>query len=621
MTRPHLHLLSLFFVLLLTPGYALPLSASRADTLAGDRATEALLAAQYFRNGDYERAVVLYESLFAHEPLPVIYGNYLACLLALDEMRRAERVVRTMMRRHPGDPRYVVDLGWVHALAGNQRQSRRQFDRLIRDVPPEKEAVVALARAFEERELYERALETYLLGRRQMGDRPALHLYLASLHATMGNHRAMMTEYIAYLEYHPEDREKIKGVLQDELAADTGFNRSDALREVLLSRSRQYPDNALFPEMLLWLSLQQLDFPLALTQARALDRRFRQQGELILDVARLSASHGSFAVAARAYRELMDRGEESPFYMEALTGFLDARFQEAISSIHDRQEHLLELEQEFQQAIDRLGVNPTTVRLLRNLARLQAFYLDKVDGAVELLQRTLDIPGVHRRVRAESQTELADILVLRGEVWDALLLYAEVDRMFRDDPLGHEARYKNARLSYYIGEFDWAKAQLDVLKAATHRLIANNAMRLSLRIQDHIGLDGDTRALQMYARAELLRFMNRPDQALLVLDSIAQAFPTHDINDEVLYARAEIMLERGSYDTADSLLARIVSAYGRGLLAADALFLRAELHEKVFGDPDRAMQLYQQLMSTYPGSLHVMTARQRFRALRGDLIN
>jgi len=50
-------------------------------------------------------------------------------------------------------------------------------------------------------------------------------------------------------------------------------------------------------------------------------------------------------------------------------------------------------------------------------------------------------------------------------VWEATLLYSQVDKDFKNDPIGHQASLKNAQLSFYIGEFDWAKAQLDVLKS------------------------------------------------------------------------------------------------------------------------------------------------------------
>jgi len=36
---------------------------------------------------------------------------------------------------------------------------------------------------------------------------------------------------------------------------------------------------------------------------------------------------------------------------------------------------------------------------------------------------------------------------------------------------------------------------------------------------------------------------------------------------------------------------------------------------------EKAMQLYQDLLVKYPGSLYTVEARKRFRSLRGDVVN
>lgn len=105
------------------------------------------------------------------------------------------------------------------------------------------------------------------------------------------------------------------------------------------------------------------------------------------------------------------------------------------------------------------------------------------------------------------------------------------------------------------------------------------------------------------------------------LDSISERFPGHQINDDVLFARAEIMQYQGEYASADSLLALVVERHPYGLLADEALFRRADMHHHYFKQHDKAMALYQQLMMDYPGSIHTITARNRFRILRGDMVN
>ncbi len=88
------------------------------------------------------------------------------------------------------------------------------------------------------------------------------------------------------------------------------------------------------------------------------------------------------------------------------------------------------------------------------------------------------------------------------------------------DPLGQDAKLRNARLAYYKGEFEWAQTQLDILKTATTQNISNDALELSLVIQDNTGLDSTEDALIQYASADLLLFQNRIDACFARLDSI-----------------------------------------------------------------------------------------------------
>lgn len=591
------------------------LSAVLADS------TDEMLANQYFRDGQYEQALALYEEIFQENRSPVIYNNYLESLLRTESFRRAERLINQLIDKHPGEIRYQVDLAYVYGRAGNARRERRHMDALINDLQANQRQVIDLALAFEVRGYIDRALETYLRGRELLSEDQPLHLRIAEIHERKGNYNAMMQEYLDYMDKHPGDAERVRGMLQDALSNDPGHERNDALRRLLLSRTQREPDNIMYGEMLLWLSIQQQDFRIALMQARALDRRLQQEGKQVLEVAELSVRNRNYPIAREAYQYILNLGTENRNYMNALVGYLNVRFLSVTEDYDFEIEDLIDIEQEYIRAIEEIGIRANTVQLVRNLANLQAFYLGKTDEAIELLQNIIDMRGISNRVKGACQVELADILLYTGEVWDATLLYAQVDRMFRDDPLAHEAKFKNARLSYFIGEFDWAKAQLDILKAGTSRLIANDAMRLSLRIQDNIAQDGNTEPLKMFASAEQHIFMNRFDEAIEILDAIAMRFPGHQINDDILFAHAEIMYQTNNYVAADSLLAQIIKTYPQGVLADEALFRRAEMQQHYFQQNDLAMSLYQDLMLNYPGSVHVITARNRFRTLRGDVIN
>jgi len=80
------------------------------------------------------------------------------------------------------------------------------------------------------------------------------------------------------------------------------------------------------------------------------------------------------------------------------------------------------------------------------------------------------------------------------------------------------------------------------------------------------------------------------------------------------------MIKHGRFAEADSLLQRLANYYPYEILADDALFLRAEIQERQFNNIELAMELYQEILMNYPGSLFAVEARKRFRILRNDNI-
>ena len=96
------------------------------------------------------------------------------------------------------------------------------------------------------------------------------------------------------------------------------------------------------------------------------------------------------------------------------------------------------------------------------------------------------------------------------------MYYSQVEKDFKHEVIGQEAKFKKIKIDYYTGKFNWAQAQLNILKQSTSKLIANNAMELSLLISDNLNLDTTQLTLQIYANAELLIFQNKYNFGILL---------------------------------------------------------------------------------------------------------
>jgi tetratricopeptide (TPR) repeat protein len=258
---------------------------------------------------------------------------------------------------------------------------------------------------------------------------------------------------------------------------------------------------------------------------------------------------------------------------------------------------------------------------MKELAHIRAFHLRKTTDAISLLQEAVSLPGLQPKVQAVCKLELGDVQVFEGNVWEASLLFSQVELDFKDDILGNDAKFRNARISYFTGDFEWAQGQLDALKASTSKLISNDAIDLSLLITDNFNMDTTTAPMMMFARADLLAYQNRYDECMITLDSILTEYPAHTLTDEIKMLKASIYMDQGKYDLAKELYLNIVDLHFTDITADDALFKLAEMHEYIYRDPAQAMALYERLISEFPGSLYVVEARKHFRALRGDELN
>lgn len=598
--------LPLFFLLFLTfSGISQP-------------ATDQQLGLQFYNDHEYQKAVEVFERLYKNKPDHFTYTYYMQCLLELGETEEAAKLVKQQMKRYPEDAKYKIDQGYV-LMRGNQGQKAlKLFDELIRDLKPEQRSILEMANAFTMRREYDYAVKAYMKGRQLLSPAYTFGFELAQLYELQGQFDKMVDEYITLMEQNPTFADQVQTRLQNSLMNDPENLKTDALRKALVINVQKNPDNITLTEMLVWLSLQLKDFESALIQARALDRRLDENGSRVFALGQLSVASGNYKVAADAFNYVMSRSDDPALRTIAEVELLRSEYELATNNYPVDQVKINEVAARHTAAINRNNSNPLTYPLVRNLAHIEAFYLNNSAKAVTLLEDLISKTSQDRQLQAQCKLELADIMLFSGEPWEATLLYSQVDKAFKNDPLGHEARFRNARLSFYIGEFEWARAQLDVLKAATSKLIANDAMQMSLLISDNIEADSITLALASYARADLLLFRNRPDQALAVLDSVMLAFPGHSITDNVLMKKAEIRMKQGDFAAAEALWKELLEQYPDDILADDALYSLASLYDIHLRDTEKAKEAYQKLMLEYPGSLYVVEARKRYRTLRGD---
>jgi outer membrane protein assembly factor BamD (BamD/ComL family) len=389
------------------------------------------------------------------------------------------------------------------------------------------------------------------------------------------------------------------------------------LQTALLKKIQKDPQTEIYTDLLVWQYIQQQEYEMALRQLIAQDKRTKGDGLNLYMTASTFLANRAYAAAIKAYEYLLTKGPDSEYYLQAKVELVNAKYELAISGKYDMLS-LQTLAQEYQDILNQYGKNGQGFTALRKLAYLQAYYLKDLKKAEATLEDGLKVQGVNALDLGQLKMDLGDVYILTKQPWEAILVYEQVSKQFENQAIGNEARYRSARLSFYQGNFDFAKSQADVLKASTTQLIANDAINLSLLISDNLQSKNDSLALQMYADAEMLQFMNNSQQALAKLDSIGIAYPNNSLTDDILMAKAKIYIKTADLNNAVLLLKSLITTQHESIWTDDALFTLADLYEKKLNNIEEAKKLYQQLMNDFPGSMFNAEARKRFRNIRGD---
>ena len=600
--------------------FALCLVLLQKNTIAfGQNNKDIELADEYFHQQEYDKATVLYERASRNNRnIPFIYKNYLQSLIYLKNFKEADKLINKQIKLEPNNPTFQIDFAYLTEIQGRIDKASKLYKDIIDNFRKSDRATIIAAEHFVKLNKPDLARDMILSARKALKDKSLYAVELAEVYELQGEQGAMIDEYISYALIGRGNIEYVKGALQDRITKTEDF---DNLEKVLIERLQKDANQVTYNELLLWLYLQQKRFYRAFIQAKALDKRYRLEGSELLEIGTISMKNKDYKSAQTIFEYIIKTYPKSSNYPVARNYYIKAKEEVVKNTFPIVKEDIYSLIGDYEKLIKEVGKNYKTFDAVRSIALLHAFYLDDKDTAIVILDEAIEISKGRTDYIAQCKTDLGDIYLLKGEPWEATLLYSQVEKLKKEHPLGYEAKLKNAKLSFYKGEFVLAQEHLDILKEATTREIANDAMDLSLLIQDNLVFDTTGAALKEFAEIDLMIFQHQDDQALEGLNQMLENYPSDGLVDEVLWTRANLLFKIGKPDEGIKDLERIFAEFPEGILGDDAYFLMGKIYEEVFKDKEKAKSIYKDHLIKYPGSIYTAEARKRFRILRGDIIN
>ncbi len=272
-------------------------------------------------------------------------------------------------------------------------------------------------------------------------------------------------------------------------------------------------------------------------------------------------------------------------------------------------------------------------------ASLEAEVLGRPDRALALYEKLLSQRKFPVQT-ADVKKAMGRCLLRLGRFSEAREIYSGVASA--ESPPDPEARFMAAEVSFYMGDVDSALALYSTL-ASEHPdwELANDAIDRVFLLQENAGRGGgrwvsfaggesaDAGApdagvagadpLGLFAAAELLASIDKPDSALTYLIAIVDDHPGSPLVDDAMFRAGDLYLAIGDADRAIAELSEVAERYPEGRLAPLARERLGDIWWKNKGDGRRALEEYTKGLDEYPNSLVAPRVRDKVARLRQEV--
>lgn len=575
-----------------------------------------ILAINYFKDKEFEKAAPLYLNLYQRTKTTNYFNFYLQCLYQIKDFKIAEKAIKKEIKVHPDNTAFRIFLGQTYQMQQDTSKAAGIFDKILKSIPNSQQNYINTANDFIRIRALDYAEKTYQQGQKKLKGQYSFEFELGYLYFLERKWEKMIESYLDVLSFNPNFYSSVQMRLESALYNDDG-TFSSLLKMSLIRRIQSHPSKTIFNELLIWFYLQENDTQKALQQAKALDKRKKEQNfENVLKIGKLALSNDQLELASDAFSFVLKNINQSSVNgLQAKYLYLETQFRQITIDENINTNQLNTFKNDLESTFSEKGIDNNNFFMGKIYSKLLAFYFHEPNKAIEFLITHIATPGLSKHNQTELQIELANDYIANNEPWEAVLLLAKIEKDNKNNPQGYQAKYDRAKLAYFMGDFKWAQAQLDILKGSTSKLIANDAFYLSELIADNI-VEGDSSIpLRLFASAELLEFKNYDSLSLLTLDSIIEFYPTASLSDKILYKKAYISQKHHQYTQAADYLKKIIDNYPESTSADDAAYHLALIYENKLNNPEEAAKYYKKVLIDYKSSIFVNDCRNHYRAL------
>ncbi|GJQ64686.1 MAG: hypothetical protein SCALA702_37390 [Melioribacteraceae bacterium] len=580
------------------------------------------LAQSYERSGLYEKAVEKYQELIKIQPFN---KNLIQSLndiyVTLKEYDKAIQLIEEQLADKPYDVSLASILGSNYYVMGNEDKAYEVWDNAIGENNTSASTYRVVANAAIRQRAFGKAVDILQRGKENTNNPTMFQYDLAQI-------------YNVQMKYADATREYCEVLLKDEKQINMakqrigGYLESHGAFDNSIEVVEEFAENTGLPvyyDLLSGLYIRMGKFEEAYDIIAGLDDDKLSRNNLLYNFANTAMREGAFGVAAKAYKDYVDKNEESNMvaaarinYAAALKGAVHKQTETKDwkrFSLPDTADQSLykPVVDAYKNLIEKYSGQLTAFQAQYNLAIIYEEEFLDYKSAKELYNTvTSRVPLSD--IAGESWLRLGRIAVLEGDLDNAekgfsnSLFGARTRQEIKD-----KAKFELGKLYMWQGNFTKSVNFFAQLSANPANDFANDALNYSLIINTFMK---DSVSLALFAEAGRAADTYNFDSAAELFGELAENPQLMLLNELAEMRKGEMLLASGKLNEAINVFDNIINnEESESNYKDEALFFLAEIYRNELGNDEHAADLHEKLLENFPHSLYLDKSREIINAL------
>ena len=585
------------------------------------------LAQAFEQQQEYERALQLYSELFVKDTSNYVYFDALRRMFI--QLKRYDDAIALSMRRlrfTPFDFTLQSNIGSLFSMAGKEQKADSVWNLILQSANKNQMFFRAVANEQANQRLFDKAIATYLRGRKEIGDQFVFANELGYLYSFTMDFSNTTREYLRMLRQNEQQFDFVQSRLASIISRPDGLPSCTAVVEEELRIQQTIP----LMRLQMWLYMEANRYNDALAVTQKLEQLINSNGQELFVFAERVFRENEFSVAAKAYQQALQNRERMAFIPAAKFGY--ARCVEELSlrgtrTAETQKENtsLLETQPSFSGTINLYSaivkeypISAISANALYRIGWIRYKQLFDLDGALKMFDSVM-LSSPAGPMIPTVLAAAGDIYIAQNKLDAASKKYsAMASSPYSTQEQRTAAQFQLAEIQFFRNNFDSVLALLVPLTENLKVDESNDALILQYFVTEN--QFQFTEALKQYSRAELLARQYKLSEAIQELSSIIDIYPAAPLADDVLLKKAEYSIQLKQYAGALADYQKLLIDYKESIEKDKTQFKIGELYELYLLDKQKAIAAYEIILEKYPFSLFVEQARKRIRQLRGDSI-